>query len=365
MNIAFNALLRLYEQQEVEIQSAIERVLKSGHYILGPEVLAFEAALANFFSTNKEHIVSCNSGTDALILSLKALNVSPGDEVICVSHTAIPTIVAIRAVGATPVFIDIDPNTWVMNLEEAKTKINSKTKAIIAVHLYGNMVNIPGKDFLGVPILEDVAQAMGSTLRGQHAGLIGKLGAFSFYPTKNIGALGDAGAVAANNHESAEPVRMLRNYGQKDRYNALLEGGLNSRLDELQAAILSVRLKLIHRWNAEKKSTVDFYRKELASIPLRFQKITEGCEPAWHLCVIALENLMQRDPLQKHLSEKGVQCLIHYPIPTHQQKAFSPFCKEELPHTESLAHSILSLPLYPGLTEQEKRHVVESIKSFF
>ena len=365
MQVAFNAPLRLYEQQVAEINAAMKRVLESGHYILGPELLAFETKLAHYFSAPKDLFAGCNSGTDALILALKALEVGTGDEVICVSHTAIPTIVAIRAVGATPIFVDIDPETWVMDIKEAQKKITAKTKAIITVHLYGNMVNIPGAEAAGIPIIEDVAQAMGSKLRGSLAGSIGTFGAFSFYPTKNIGALGDGGAVTAQNAEHANRLRMLRNYGQKDRYNAILEGGINSRLDEMQAAILSIRLPLMNAWNTEKKSTLEFYKKELTNTPLKFQSISPNCEPAWHLSVVKTESLSQRDTLQKYLEEKGVQCLIHYPIPTHKQKAFAKYCTTPLPITENLAGTILSLPLYPGLKEDEKKHVVENIKSFF
>lgn len=364
MQIPFNAPLRIYRQQEKEILAAVQRVLESGHYILGPENKALEEEFAKTQNCTASQIVACNSGTDAIILGLKVLGVKPEDEVITVSHTAIPTIVAIRSTGATPIFVDIDPETWVMDVKKAQAAVGKKTKAIITVHLYGNMVALEKNSF-SVPVLEDVAQAMGSQLHGEIAGTLGDAGAFSFYPTKNIGALGDGGALFCKENSASEMGRMLRNYGQKDRYNALYEGGLNSRLDEIQAAILRARLKMVQSWDREKADTVSFYRESLKETPLRFQKITPGCRPAWHLAVAKTENAAQREKLQQFLEKQGVQTLVHYPIPTHQQKAFAAFHRESLPITEDLAESILSLPLYPGLTVPEKEHIVSSIQTFY
>lgn len=353
-----------------EIHAAARRALDSGWYILGRECDSLERDMAK--QLGAEYVAGCNSGTDALRLSLLAAGVGHGDEVITVSNTAIPTIAAICSTGAVPVFVDADPDTWLMDAACVPNALTDRTKAVIAVHLYGNMVDLiqlnsvlrdAGRGELAV--IEDVAQAHGSALAGRQAGTIGRFGAFSFYPSKNIGAMGDGGAVCCSSEADSSAVRMLRNYGQRDRYNAELAGGINSRLDEVQAAILSVKLPRLYEWNSRKAIIMDRYREELRGLPVTFQKATDGCQPAWHLCVIALESGMARDKLQGHLGSRGIQTLIHYPTPCHRQPAFVSMRPANLSITENLAERILSLPLNPVLSDDDLSRIISSIKDFF
>lgn len=371
--IPFFDLRRTYLEQKEEIDHAVLSTLDSGWYILGKQGQAFEARFKqSLVGDEPGFALGCNSGTDALVLALKASGVGPGDEVITVSHTAIPTITAIQATGGTPVFIDIDPATWLMDLALLERALTKRTKAIVTVHLYGNMVDVPGvKAILArvgredVSIIEDVAQAQGASIHGQQAGTIGRFGAFSFYPSKNIGALGDGGAVFCRQAEDQEHVRMLRNYGQKDRYYASLSQGVNSRLDEIQAAILSVKLPKLQTWNRRKDQQIEAYRTEFEGLPLRFQQLTPGVTPAWHLCVVALDDGETRDRFMAHLTEAGVQTLIHYPHPTHRQAAFRTENPVSLPETESLASRIVSLPMNAVLASGEQEAVIAAVKSFF
>jgi dTDP-4-amino-4,6-dideoxygalactose transaminase len=355
-----------------ELKTASERALVSGWYILGQELRTFEESCSRYlYRENEGYVVGCNSGTDALIIALRAVGVGYGDEVIAPSFTAIPTISAICAIGARPVFADIDADTWVVDMNKMPGLISEKTKAIIAVHLYGNMADVTALSVLlaklgkkHISIIEDVAQAQGSMLQGFQAGTLGRFGAFSFYPTKNIGALGDGGAISCRTESEFEHLRMLRNYGQKDRYNAEVSGGINSRLDEVQAAILSVKLKYLAEWNSRKFRMMEEYRKGLAGLPLSFQKVTSGCTPAWHLCVVALEDESARNQLKDFLKVNNIDTLIHYPIPTHKQAAF-PYGCEGLAVTETLADRILSLPFNPALQAAEQDYIIETVHRFY
>jgi dTDP-4-amino-4,6-dideoxygalactose transaminase len=370
MKVPFFDIGRLNSTIAAQIHEAAGRALDSGWYILGKECSTFEQAMADQLAGS--HVFGCNSGTDALVLSLLAAGAGAGDEIITVANTAIPTVAAICATGATPVLVDVDSETWVLNSALAASALTAKTRAVIAVHLYGNVADLSalktalaraGRD--DVAIIEDVAQAQGAILEGNCTGTIGRFGAFSFYPSKNIGALGDGGAVHCASEADAAAIRALRNYGQKDRYHAETTRGVNSRLDEVQAAILSVKLPFLESWNRRKDQLMSNYRNELAGLPIVFQKATAGCKPAWHLCVIAAETEQTRDRLQEHLTRNGVQTLIHYPVPCHQQPAFASSRHSELPVTESLAKRILSLPLSPVLTDGEQEQVIASIRSFY
>ena len=363
MEIPFNTPLRLYEQQRKATEAAVQSVLNSGHYLLGPELKKLEEKLQNHLSTS--HVLGCNSGTDALILSLRALGIGAGDEVIVPSHTAVPTVAAICAIDAIPVFSDIDRDTWLIDAKHIQPLIGKKTKAIIPVHLYGNMVDMPSILSLGIPIIEDVAQAFGAKQKNKYAGTFGALGAYSFYPTKNLGALGDAGAVSTNQAELAERVRELRFYGQKDRYLALTPKGINSRLDEIQAAILSVRMEKVSGWIEERAKIYAQYNAAFTALPIQLQKVTKDTMPAWHLAVIALEDKDTRDKLQQHLEKNKIGTVIHYPNPNHCQPAFKKYSKNPLPETEMLANRILSLPLYPGLAEAEIDFICKIVTNFF
>lgn len=370
MQVSFFDIGGLNKSIASQIHEAAIRTLDSGWYILGNECSQFEKAMTA--QLNGSHVIGCNSGTDALLLSLLAAGIGPGDEVITVSNTAIPTVAAIYSTGATPVFVDIDPETWLLDIELVTAALNTRTKAVIAVHLYGNMVDIDrlklalnnaGRD--GIVILEDVAQAQGATLNGNCAGTIARFGAFSFYPSKNIGALGDGGAIHCTNESDFLQIKSLRNYGQKDRYNAEISRGINSRLDEVQAAILSAKLPFLAIWNLRKEVLMNHYRQKLADLPVAFQKSTPGCSPAWHLCVISLESEHARNSLQEHLTQNGIQTLIHYPIPCHKQPAFASAIHAALPITEVMAGKILSLPLSPVLSDVEQEYVIKSLRMFF
>lgn len=355
-----------------EIRNAAERALGSGWYILGQELRNFEENFSgSLFGEAEGYTVGCNSGTDALIIALRAAGVGHGDEVIAPSFTAIPTISAICASGARPVFAEIDAKTWVIDVARISALISENTKAIIAVHLYGNMADVVSLSAMltqlgktHISIIEDVAQAQGALLQGRQAGTMGRFGAFSFYPTKNIGALGDGGAISCRTKTELESLRMLRNYGQKDRYNAVAYGGINSRLDEIQAAILDVKLKYLEEWNSRKSKMMEIYRRELAGLPLSFQQVTARCVPAWHLCVVALEDESARNQLKEFLLGNNVETLIHYPIPTHKQAAF-PSGDERLPVTENLADRILSLPFNPALQAAEQEYIIRTIHDFY
>ena len=373
MNIPFLDLKKVNTELEREIHEAVLKAVDSGWYILGRGCEQFEKDCKKLLLGDRPgYVTGCNSGTDALILSLLAGGVGPGDEVVTVSLTAIPTICAIHAVGAHPVFVDIDPDTWVLDVDLVGRALSQTTKAVIPVHLYGNMVDMGAlmnvisrsgrKDIF---VIEDVAQAHGSMLAGGQAGTFGRFGAFSFYPSKNIGALGDGGAVLCHTSEDAASLKSLRNYGQRDRYNAETKRGLNSRLDEIQASVLTVKLRYLDQWNKKKAALMELYRSRLAGLPLHFQTVTPGCDAAWHLCVIAMDNQGTRDALMTHLSNAGIQTLVHYPIPTHRQKAFSELGAATLPNTESLSSRILSLPMNTTITAEESDYIAERTRSFF
>ena len=373
MKIPFLDLRRVNDELDSEIRGAIAKVLHSGWYILGNMGEVFEKNLARDLSKNpKGLVVGCNSGTDAIILSLLAAGVTYGDEVITVSHTAVPTVAAVCAVGATPVFVDVDPLTWVMDIDKISPLISNHTKAIIAVHLYGNMVDTPALarllqkiDRSEIVIIEDAAQAHGSSLGGCQAGTYGQFGCFSFYPSKNVGALGDGGAIYCHDPVDYDKLRMLRQYGQEHRYYATTQRGINSRLDEIQAAILDVKLPHLNKWNVYKKQLVDTYRQNLGNIPISFQAITSDCDPAWHLCVIRVANKLVRDQLQSYLLENDIQTLIHYPVPNHKQPSFFQGQSVSLPVTENLAECILSIPMNVMLSEAEQQKIISVIQEFF
>jgi len=373
VNVPFFDLKNLYLEQKEELDRVIQEVLESGDYILGKQVATFEAEIKNFLSPNESgNFVSCNSGTDALILSLLATGVHPGEQVITVSHTAIPTISAIQAVGAIPYFVDINPETWLMDTSQLKAAIQPQTKAIIPVHLYGNMIPVSNiweilKELNreDISIIEDVAQAFGSKLDNSNAGTLGRFGAFSFYPTKNLGAMGDGGGVFCKNPKDADMLRKLRNYGKEGRDLAQFPRGINSRLDEIQAGILRVKLRAVSGWKKRKELIMKGYQDSFQNFPIQFQKVSSGCEPNWHLCVVALENGNLRDKFKNYLGAQGVYCLIHYPYPCHLQPPFKDHFRDNLKNTEILSKRILSLPFSSTFSGEQQEWVIQSLKSFF
>lgn len=364
MKVPFGDLKAHYCAYRNEIDSCVSRVLASGYYILGPELERFERDFEAYLGS--PYVIGCASGTEAIYLALAACDVGPGDEILVVAHTAVPTISAISMTGATPVFVDINATTYVMDVDDVEAKITSKTKAIIPVHLYGQMVDMDMVKKLAlkhnIAVIEDVAQATGSTYKGLgKAGTFGDFGAFSFYPSKNLGAFGDGGAVCTNSRERFERLVMLRNYGQSRRYHHDIVG-INSRLDEIQAAILSAQLPFVEEWNMRRRHIAARYTAGLKDAVVTPTE-SSFTDHVYHLYVIQTNN---RQGMQDFLSERGIQTLIHYPTPAHLQKAYQylGYKPGTLPATEFVTKRILSLPMYPELTDEQADFVIDSIHQF-
>ena len=344
-----------------EIDAAIARVLDSGVLVLGEEGKRFEQAFAHWLGGG--HAVGVNSGTDALAIAMTAMGVGPGDEVVTVPNTAVPTVSAIRMVGATPVFADVDPTTALMDLGSVAQRITSRTKLVIPVHLYGNVVDVPALQELvrgrGIRVLEDCAQCQGARLRGRHAGTFGDAAAFSFYPTKNLGAYGDGGLCFTHDPELAEQVRRIRMYGFAGAYYAEREG-VNSRLDEIQAAILSVKLQRLDGWVARRREIACRYEGGLPAGAVRMQAGT-GVHHGYHLYVVRVQD---RDRVRQRLAEQGVMTGIHYPTPIHRMRgyAFLGLGEGHAPVAEQLAREVLSLPMYPELTDADVDRVCAAVR---
>lgn len=360
MKIPFNDLRARYLAHQKEIDEAVQRVLAGGWYILGREVQAFEAEFAAYCGA--AGCVGVNSGTDALHLALRACGVGPGDEVVTVAHTAVATVAAIRMTGATPVLVDIDPQTYTMSPTALAEALTPATRAVIPVHLYGHPADMDAICAIAKEcfIIEDCAQAHGAQYKGRPVGSFGDLACYSFYPTKNLGAMGDGGAVTGNDPELLEKVRLLREYGWTShaRYISQIEG-LNSRLDELQAAILRVHLRHLDEENARRRRLAALYNELL---PDALQKPTErpDCRHVYHLYVVQHP---ERDRLRSRLADEGVGAAIHYPAPVHLQPAYQNGAvrSHPLPITERAAREVLSLPMHPMLSEMQIRQVVEAV----
>lgn len=354
--------LAQYHAQKAEIDAAIQKVLESGHYVLGPEVKAFEAEFAAYSGVS--HCIGVANGTDAIHVGLGALGVGPGDEVITVAHTAVATVSAIVQAGATPVFADIDPETYGLDPALLSKLATPKTKAIIAVHIYGHPVDLdPVLAFAksrGIKVIEDCAQSHGAFYKNQRVGSIADISCFSFYPTKNLGALGDGGAVCTKDSALAERARLIRQYGWAERYISKIHGW-NTRLDELQAAVLRIKLRRLDRDNEERQSLAQRYSRGLSGLPLQLPKTREWAKHVFHLFAISTE---KRQELQAHLQKKEIQALVHYPMPVHLQEGYSKYARGALPVTERLAREELSLPLYPGLPAESVERVVAAIRDF-
>jgi dTDP-4-amino-4,6-dideoxygalactose transaminase len=347
-----------YLAHRAEIDAAIDNVLTNGRYILGPEVELFEREFAAYCGV--KHAVGVGSGTEALHVALAAMGIGEGDEVITTAHTAVATVSAIRMLGATPVFADIERDTF--TIDPHRINVTSRTKAIVPVHIYGQPADLDPILKLGVPVLEDCAQAHGAKYDGRRVGSLGLLGAFSFYPTKNLGAIGDGGAVVTNDDELAKRMRLLREYGWAERYVSSTHGW-NTRLDELQAAILRVKLRHLDEDNARRRAIAKKYDEAFAPCStdtvVCAPVVRDGVEPVYHLYVITLD---RRDALQQHLRDRGIGALIHYPVPVHKQPAYA--TSDSLPNTEWAARSVLSLPMYPELTDEQQAQVIDAVRSF-
>jgi dTDP-4-amino-4,6-dideoxygalactose transaminase len=358
--------LAQYRAHQAPIQSAINRVLDSGNYILGAEVEAFESAFAAYCGGG--HGVGVASGTDALILALKALGIGHGDEVITVSHTAVATVAAILAVGATPVLVDVDETYFTLDPATLDRATTPRSKAVIAVHLYGQAADLdPIVHFArarNLALIEDCAQACGGFYRGRRLGSIGDIGCFSFYPTKNLGAIGDGGIILTREPKIAERVRRLRQYGWDDTRQTQ-EPGLNSRLDPLQAAILNAKLAHLDDDNARRAAIAQRYARGLHGLPVTAPKERAGAQHVYHLYVITSE---RRDALMQHLAERQIGCAVHYPTPVHRQYGYADrviLPPSGLPVTERVCQQILSLPLYPELSDSDVDSVIATIRGFF
>ncbi|MFC1740451.1 DegT/DnrJ/EryC1/StrS family aminotransferase [Pseudomonadota bacterium] len=354
--------LEHYRQIEPEILAAIRRVLESGRLILGPEVEAFEREFATFLGAPEGHSVGVGNGTDAIAITLRALGIGPGDEVITVANTAVPTVSAIREVGAIPVFCDVVADSCLMDLDQLASCITQRTRAVVPVHLFGNVVDIPRIHNIirkrEISIVEDCAQAHGAMLGTEMAGTMGDAAAFSFYPTKNLGAYGDGGLCFTRNGELAARMRSIRMYGFEGQYNAVREG-VNSRLDELQAAILRVKLGYLARQLTKRRALAAIYDECLPAVVGRV-RIAAEVQHAWHLYVVRVAD---RESIRSGLSNRGIASAVHYPFPIHQMKSyeFLGYAPGSLPVTEALAGQIISLPMYPELPGTDARRVCDAM----
>jgi dTDP-3-amino-3,4,6-trideoxy-alpha-D-glucose transaminase len=362
MMTLFNDLLSPNCELRDEIDAAALRVLHSGWYILGREVSAFEAAFAAYHDV--DHAIGVASGTDAIELALRAAGVGCGDEVITVSLTAVPTVCAIERAGAIPVLVDVDSDSYTMDPAAACAAITPRTRAMLPVHLYGQPADMVALSEIArekeLLLIEDCAQAHGARLNGRLVGTFGDLAAFSFYPTKNLGAVGDGGAVITNDARYAENLRRLRNYGQVSRY-ANDTRGVNSRLDELQAAVLSVKLPHLDDQNATRRRLARCYDAAFADQrAIVGPRVRAGAEPVYHLYVV---RTAERDALMQQLADRGVQTLIHYPVPVHLQAAYADlgYRRGDLMVTERICGEILSLPMHAGLRGDQVATVAETL----
>lgn len=363
MNIPASRLDRWFLQHQKEYEEKALEVLRSGWYILGKEVESFEQEFASYLGS--DHVVGLNSGLDALILAFRALGIGEGDEVLVQGNTYIASVMGITINGATPVFVEPDAyhNLDVADLEQ---KITNKTKGILVVHLYGqssdmtSILAIAQKHQLCV--VEDCAQSHGATVEGKMTGTLGDIGCFSFFPTKNLGAFGDGGCIATNRPELADNIKQLRNYGSSRKYH-FEEVGMNSRLDEMQAGLLRVRLSYMEEMIEERRALADFYTQKIQNPWITLPKVADYATAVWHQYVVTCE---KRQDWMDYLSSKGIGTLIHYPIPPHLSNAYGYLGHKvgSLPQTEALAQKVLSLPFYLGMTQEEREYVVETVNQF-
>ncbi len=364
MSIPFLDLKAINLTQQDEIEQAMRRVLHSGWYVLGKEVSAFEEAFAAYCGT--KHAIGVANGLDAIFLLLKAYGVGPGDEVIVPSNTYIATWLAASHCGATPVPVEPVEGTYNLDPARVEAAITPRTRAIIPVHLYGQTADMDPLMALAakhnLKVIEDAAQAHGALYRGRKVGALGHAAAFSFYPGKNLGALGDAGGITTDDDELALKLRTLRNYGSQKKYHNEL-AGYNSRLDELQAAVLSAKLPALDGQNRARAAIAAIYDEGLAGIAsLRLPEVPEWAEPVWHLYVV---RHAQRDALAARLADAGVGTLVHYPLPPHRQPAYADLGLAEgtLPISEAIHREVLSLPMGPTMTEDQARQVVGAVRA--
>ena len=365
MNVPFLDFSGPYDELKEALDGAYFKFMRSAWYVLGQEVETFEKEYASYCET--EHCVGVGNGLDALHLILRAYGIGPGDEVIVPSNTYIATWLAVSYAGATPVPVEPNPETYNLAPELIQAAITARTKAILPVHLYGQPADMdPIMDIaarFNLKVIEDNAQAQGARYKGRRTGSLGHAAAHSFYPGKNLGAFGDGGAVTTNDTDLANRVRMLRNYGSKQKYYNECKG-FNSRLDELQATFLRVKLKTLDEWNERRRALAESYLKELRSLDgLTLPMVPLWAAPVWHLFVIRNS---KRDELKCALTEAGIGTLIHYPIPPHLSGAYAEMnlSPGSFPIAEQLAQTVLSLPMGPHMTAKQARYVIDTVNSF-
>ena len=349
-----------YQELAAEIDAAVKRVLGSGRYILGPEGEALEREIAAYVGT--EHAVGCNSGTDALHLALLAAGIRPGDEVVVPAFTFIATAEAVSYIGAKPVFTDVDPDTFCMDVKSLEACLSPRTRAVIPVHLYGQTAPIEQIAAIcherKLTLIEDCAQSLGADERGRKAGAWGDYGCFSFYPTKNLAAAGDAGLITTRDAKSAERLRMLRHHGSRQTYlHEIL--GYNSRLDEIQAAILRIKFRQLDRFNANRTASAARYRKALVGAKLALPAEHKRGKHVWHQFTVKVE---RRDEVRASMNAAGITTMVYYPAPLHHMPIYKEeYGKQRFPVSEELCGKVLSLPIYPHLDEAGTSRVAETL----
>ncbi|MGL5667303.1 MAG: DegT/DnrJ/EryC1/StrS family aminotransferase [Shewanella sp.] len=364
--VPFLDLQKINQQYQSELKEACSRVIDSGWYIMGNELTQFETEFAAYCGT--KHAIGVANGLDALILTLRAWKeqgkLNTGDEVIVQANTYIASVLAITENDLVPVLVEPNPSSYNLDPETVIAAITSKTKAILPVHLYGQLSPMP--EIMAIAnahnllVLEDCAQAHGAEINGKRAGNWGDAAGFSFYPGKNLGALGDAGAITTNDDGLAQTLKALRNYGSHKKYENLYQG-VNSRLDEIQAAMLRVKLRHLDGETARRQHIAQTYRAEIRNPVITLPCVNEELAHVWHLFVVRCEN---REALQQHLSDKGIQTLIHYPIPPHKQQAYSHYADLQLPLTELIHQQVLSIPLDPTMNAENIAKVIEALNEF-
>ena len=364
MKVPFVSFKPMEEELKTDLEQAFKRVLDSSWYIEGKEDLQFERKFAEYCNAN--FCVGTGNGLDALVLALKALDIGEGDEVIVPSNTYIATALAVTYTGARPVLVEPDIETFNINPQLIEKAISNKTKAIMPVHLYGQPCDMdPIMEIArtyGLFVIEDCAQAHGATYKGRRVGTFGDAAGFSFYPGKNLGALGDAGAVITNNENLAKKVKALGNYGSDYKYHHIYLGQ-NSRLDEIQAALLSVKLPQLDRMNSERRRIAERYLDEIKNDRIVLPRVSKEGEPVWHIFAIRCS---ERETLEKYLIENGIGTNKHYPIPIHLQECYKEMniLEGELPIAEEISRTELSIPMYYGMTEDEISYVIEKINNY-
>lgn len=362
--VAYSDLTYIHNEIRDEVDQAVRRVLDSNWFILGQEVDRFEEEYAEYCGV--KHCIGVGNGLDALHLILAAYGIGPGDEVIVPANTFIATALAVSYCGATPVFVDADPDTLLLDISQLESRITSRTKAIMAVHLYGRTAEIglirEIADRHHLKVIEDAAQAHGAVLDGKRTGNLADAAGFSFYPGKNLGAFGDAGAVTTNDGKLAEKIRALRNYGSEEKYKHIYQG-FNSRLDEIQAAILRVKLRYLEEWSRQRQEIAAYYLEQIRNDKLKLPKAPKTESHVWHIFPVFTE---EREKFICHLENCGVKSLIHYPIPVHLQEGYRDlgYHRGDFPVAERLAEQEVSIPLWVGMTEQDKEQVVSALNCF-